>query len=89
VLAGFFDRANKGDLVVVPPPDLVGNVLIGELRDDPQNFENVAIPELFGTDEVPTRKVKWLTHVPKADLSLGMLRRFPRPNAFTLLDREF
>lgn len=89
VLAGFFDRAMKGDLVVVPPPDLVGSVLIGELQDDPQNFQNIEIPELFGTDEVPSRKVKWLATVPKADLSLGMLRRFPRPNAFTLLDREF
>lgn len=89
VLAGFFERAKKGDLVVVPPADLVGSVLIGELQDDPQNFQNIEIPELFGTDEVPSRKVKWLATVPKADLSLGMLRRFPKPNAFTLLDREF
>lgn len=89
VLAGFFERAKKGDLVVVPPPDLIGSVLVGELQDDPENFQNITIPELFGTDEVPSRKVKWLATVPKADLSLGMLRRFPRPNAFTLLDREF
>ncbi|MGL3106585.1 hypothetical protein [Bradyrhizobium sp. BR 1432] len=89
VLAGFFERAKKGDLVVVPPGELVGHVLIGELQDAPEKFENIEIPELFDRDEVPTRKVKWLASTPKADLSLGMLRRFPKPNAFTTLDREF
>lgn len=89
VLAGFFERAKKGDLVFVPPGELVGYVLIGELQDEPENFENIEIPELFERDEVPARGVKWLATAPKTDLSLGMLRRFPKPNAFTTLDREF
>lgn len=89
VLAGMFERAQKGDLVIVPPGNLIGHVLVGELLDDPDHFENTEIPELFERDKVPARRVKWLATTPKADLSLGMLRRFPKPNAFTLLDREF
>ncbi len=89
VIQGFFSRANRYDLVVVPPADILGQVLIGEFQDAPLQFTNLYIPDLYDTDEVPARKVKWLARKSKAGMPLNLLKRFPKPNPFTLLDREF
>ena len=58
VLMGFFDRAKKGDLVIVPPNSIFSRVLIGELLDD--DFEEVTVPAVWEREKVPSRRVRWL-----------------------------
>jgi hypothetical protein len=88
VLTGFFGRAKKGDLVVVPPAQYFQKALIGELLDDPEDFEPIVVPRVWENEAVPSRKVRWLASPLRADLSVDLQRRFPSPNAFRKLDRE-
>jgi len=92
VLAGFFDRAKNGDLVVVPGPTTFSNVLIGEIDDQIPNdlarFEEITVPEVWENEKVPSRRVRWLAHVLRGNCSLDLQRRFPSPNAVRTLERE-
>jgi len=88
VLIGFFDRAKKGDLVLVPPSSVFSRVLIGELLDDPADFEEFMIPEIWGREKVPSRRVRWLATPLRGECSIELQKRFPSPNAVRILDRE-
>jgi hypothetical protein len=88
VLVGFFGRAKKGDLVVVPPASIFENVLIGELLDDPEAFEDIVLTEIWDREKVPSRAVRWLARIRRGDCSLDLQRRFPSPNTVRVLDRE-
>lgn len=86
VLMGFFDRAKKGDLVIVPPSSVFSHVLIGELLD--QDFEEIVVPEVWEREKVPARRVQWLATPLRGDCSIELQRRFPSPNAVRLLERS-
>jgi hypothetical protein len=86
VLTGFFDRARKGDLVIVPPNSIFSRVLIGELLDD--NLEEIMVPEVWEREKVPSRRVRWLATPLRGECSIELQRRFPSPNAVRMLDRE-
>ncbi len=88
VLMGFFGRAKKGDLVVVPPAHFYDKVLIGELLDNPAEFETITIPEMWERETVPARRVKWLATPVRGECSIELQRRFPSPNTVRMLDRE-
>jgi hypothetical protein len=86
VLMGFFERAKKGDLVVVPPSSIFSRVLIGELQDD--NFEEITVPDVWDREKVPSRRVRWLATPLRGECSIELQKRFPSPNAVRILDRE-
>jgi hypothetical protein len=88
VLTGFFGRAEKGDLVVVPPHRISDRVLIGELLDPPDTFREITVPEFWENEKVPSRRVRWLAFPRRGDLSVELQQRLPSPNAFRLLDPE-
>jgi hypothetical protein len=83
---GFFERAKKGDLVLVPPSSIFSRVLIGEILDD--DFEEITIPEVWEREKVPSRRVHWLATPLRGECSIELQRRFPSPNTVRLLDRE-
>ncbi|MEO1019906.1 MAG: hypothetical protein AAFY56_19770, partial [Pseudomonadota bacterium] len=47
ILRGFFERANKGDLVLVPPRRFNRNALIGEIQTDAPGYQTVSVPRLY------------------------------------------
>jgi len=88
VLTGFFGRAEKGDVVVVPGQSAFDKVLIGELLDRPAEFSEITVPEIWEEEKVPSRKVKWLASPERGECSLVLQRRFPNPNAFRELEES-
>ena len=88
VLAGFFDRAEKGDIVIVPGRSVFEKVLIGELLDQPTEFREITVPELWEDEKVPSRRVNWLAFPERGECSLQLQRRFPSPNAFRELEQS-
>jgi hypothetical protein len=88
VLTGFFGRAKRGDLVIVPPASVFERVLIGELLDDPTEFDLTTVPDFWDNEKVPSRKARWLAYPLRGELSLDLQQRFPSPNAFRELDRQ-
>lgn len=85
VLAGFFERAKKGDLVVVPPGSVFSRVLIGEILDD--EFQEITVPQVWEREKVPARRVRWLATPLRGDCSVDLQRRFPSPNTVRTLER--
>lgn len=57
---GLYRKARKGDLVICPGEGYMSGVLIGEFAGDfePNVFGRARI---YGDEDIPARKVKWLT----------------------------
>ncbi|WP_264051713.1 hypothetical protein [Methylobacterium flocculans] len=89
VVRGFFDRAKKGDLILVPSGEYVGPVAIGEIQDDNNKIEHRIFPDIYGDHPVPIRNIRWLASQTKSKFSPELIRKFPKPNAFTSVPREF
>jgi len=88
VLSGFFSRAAKGDVVLVPGANVFEKVLIGELLDGPTEFTDITVEEHWGREKVPSRRVRWLASPQRGELSLALQQRLPSPNAFRTLPPE-
>ena len=87
ILSGYFEHAKKGDIVVVPPRAFAQDALIGVLLDDPSEFITLQFKELYGTERLYGRRVKWLGRIPKGKLSPYILDLGSKPNAFVLLPK--
>jgi hypothetical protein len=87
-LIGLLGEAKKGDVVVVPGPGYWSDVLIGELIGGPTDQVGVQVPERYGKDLIPARRVKWLARRRKGALSSALIDRLQSPNPIFLLDRS-
>ena len=81
-LRGYFERAQKGDLVLIPPNSYQEDAIIAEFRDNPTDVYYNQLPRRYGIFEVPTRRYKILTKIPKRLLPLPVLNVLAKPNAF-------
>ncbi len=82
ILKGYFERAQKGDLVVIPPSGYSKDVILAEFIDDPKDFSFVSFPDRYGSFPIPVRRYKTLATVQKRLLPISLLNILAKPNAF-------
>ena len=87
-LSGFFERAKKGDLVVITPYKFSDLAYVGEFTGGPQDIESFTVPRLYGDDELQGRRVKWRLSVVKRYLDDEILNISAKPNIFVTLPRS-
>lgn len=88
IISGLFNRAQAGDLVMVPSAQVDENVLVGEFIDPAGTYIEFTHPELYGDDFVPARRVRWLGKEKRGKLPIAIQKKLPRPNAFHLLEES-
>ena len=88
ILTGFFEQAQKGDLVLVPPLAFSQDTLIGELTTEPERHVTTRVPSLYGNEPLYGRSVRWLARLPKGKLSPYLLDLITKPNAFVLIRKD-
>ena len=82
ILKGYFERAQKGDLIVIPPQSYQADAILAEFRDGPQRIQYNQIPRRYGNFEIPTRRFKVLNRLPKRLLPADVIDIISKPNAF-------
>jgi len=88
LVRAMFDRAKKGDLVIVPPKSFNNNALVGEFLDGPGESTSLAVDRMYLGDALPARRVKWLASIPKRNLSPSILDAIQKPTSFFLLQKS-
>lgn len=81
ILNGFFQKAQKGDLVVIPPNAYSRNTVLGEFRDDPSDIRYLKV-ERYGNFALPVRRFRRLAEIPKRELPSALLDVIGKPLAF-------
>lgn len=82
------ERMNVGDLIVVPPKSYREDALIGEIAAESLTIDTLAVPRLFGPDELPGRNVRWIGALPKRQLPFAILEALEKPGALFLVERS-
>lgn len=75
----FFNGISKGDVILVPPPDQNGEVLFGEILDDPGEIVEHHHPR-YAKEIVPARRVRWINTTRRAAVPRWLDAKFPSPN---------
>lgn len=88
ILKGFFEEAQKGDIVVVPPLAFSKDTLIGEITSEPTELVAARGSPTHPGEQLYGRSVKWLGKVPKGKMSPYMLDLISKPNAFVTIRTE-
>jgi hypothetical protein len=86
VLRGYFERAKKGDLVIVPPSAYSQECFIGEFLTHPTEFRHHRVDK-YGDDYLTARSVKWLAQITKRALPVTVIEAIEKPTIFFLLDK--
>lgn len=79
LIDAFFNDISKGDLILVPPPNQNGEVLFGEILDDPGvvvKHHHPGYPE----ETVPARRVRWVNTTQRSVVPRWLDAKFPSPN---------
>jgi len=84
-LERLYFQMKPGDLVVVPGPGIWTDVYIGEVLGEPTVIRD---EDNYPSEEIPARRVRWLTHKPKRAFSEDLVRRLGTPNYLIQLDRS-
>ena len=86
---GYFERSNKGDLILVPPLAFAADTMIGEVSGEASPDNRISVhSDFYGDDLLYGRKVKWRGGFPKNELSGKIIDLIQKPNAFVLLEKS-
>src|SRR5262249_13831627 len=84
----YYEKIQRGDLVIVPPKAYMDEVLIGEVRHIGTRYDTEKVPRLFGNEDLPARAVRWLARLPKTELPFEILDALQKPNAAFIVERS-
>jgi signal peptidase I len=87
-LLGYFERAKKGDLVLVSPAAYSFPAYIGEFVGEPSEIVSFRVPRFYENDLLQGRQVRWLGTILKRFLSQTILDIVSKPNIFVTLPRS-
>jgi hypothetical protein len=88
IVTGYFERAKKGDVVIISPKSFEQDAIIGELLGDPTEFESIRLQKFEG-DPLTVRRYRQLARVPKSKLNTRILNIIGKPNMLVLLEKQF
>lgn len=88
MVKALFDRAQKGDLVVMPPSSFMQDAYIGEFVDPPGRSIEVPSDRFYPGDLLPGRRVKWLAKIPKRKLAPEIIAALNHPTVYYLLEKS-
>ena len=84
----YFRDAKRRDLVVVPPPNFVGEAVIGEFLDDPGDVSPYR-SQVYPGEDLLGRRVSWLGRIAKNRLPGNILDALNKPGAITQIPESF
>lgn len=92
MLDAYFETANAGDILIIPPSAFSKQTIIAELSDAPSEIVPFRYPRLYGNFAIPTRRFSPLAYVEKRSLPAKVLDIIAKPNGIVLLgesERDF
>lgn len=88
IVSGYFEKLQKGDLVIVPPSAYSQQAMIGEITDGAEEYLRIKVPRVYDDEFLTGRQVSWLAGIEKRRLPTPILDTLEKPNALFLLARE-
>lgn len=85
-ILGLFERAQRGDLLVVPDKPTSRKLLVGEFLGSPEERVLVRVDHYVDA-LVPARRVKWIDEINELEVSSRVSEVVRRPNPFVAFDR--
>ena len=82
ILKGYFERAQKGDLVVIPSQSYLEESLLAEFVGGPNDIVYMPLTHKGVTWEIPARRFRLLEKVEKRLLPPSFLKILEKPSAF-------
>ena len=82
ILKGYFERAQKGDLVVIPSQSYLEESLLAEFVGGPNDIVYMPLTHKGFTWEIPARRFRLLEKIEKRLLPPNFLRILEKPSAF-------
>ena len=82
ILKGYFERAQKGDLVVIPSQSYLEESLLAEFTGGPNDIVYMPLMHKGFTWEIPARRFRLLEKIEKRLLPPSLLKIMEKPSAF-------
>jgi hypothetical protein len=92
MLEAYFETANAGDILIIPPSAFGKQTIVAELTGAPSDIVPFQYPRLYGNFAIPTRRFTPLAYVEKRSLPSRVLDIIAKPNGIVLLgesERDF
>ena len=87
ILRGYFERARKGDLVLIPPSAWQADAILAEFSTGRRTHKIIELPYFQdNVVDIPARSFREITTIPKRLLPRHILDKVVKPNAFIQFD---
>ena len=86
-LSGYFEKALKGDLVIIAPRAWAQNALVVEFTGTPDQIVHIPVSR-YGKDHIAGREFKILAEIERRRLPGHVLDIIGKPNIFVMLGRS-
>ena len=82
ILKGYFERAQEGDLIIIPSRSYLEESLLAEFVDGPEYIEYIRLRHKGLLCQIPARRFRPIRKLEKRLLPTDFLRIIERPSAF-------
>jgi hypothetical protein len=88
MLEAYFEAAQSGDILIIPPSAFSKSTIVAELVGGPDEIVPFRYPRLYGGFSIPARRFRPLAYVEKRNLPSRVLDIIAKPNGIVLLDES-